>query len=279
MQTYSEQELKSLIEDVEREFTSHLAKAESSLKLAKSEDESEKKDESKEEHKDKEPEKKEEKGAEEPKQEESEKEEPKEEHKEEGEEKPSEEMSSEEKPSEEKKPEHGDEEGHDYDEEDMQHLHGMYSSMSKGELKAHHDIIRKCMDGKMMAKCEYSMEKSEKDFAIETKTDEEVTLLKSELEAAKAESGNLKKNLEAVEAFLKKFVEKTAPAGKAITSLDVIAKTEGANKEKPLQKSEIDRQLTEKAKNPSLSKSDRDAINSYYCGSKDIEKVRHLLNQ
>jgi hypothetical protein len=202
-------------------------------------------------------------------------------------------------------------EDHGYDDEDMQHMHGMYSSMSRGELKAHHDCIRKCMDGQGLAKCEdgvaksetgdaakdaegyrpnggptdgeaakaktpassgaQAMTKSEKDIVIE-----EVSLLKSELEAAKAKSEEHKKNLDAVESFLKKFVEKTAPAGKAITSLDTIAKTESARDVKPLSKSEIDAKLLAKAKDPTLAKSDRDAINSY-CVSKNIERVRHLL--
>jgi|SRR5271165_2015819 len=213
---------------------------------------------------------------------------------------------------------HGAAEDHGYDDEDMAHMHSMYSSMSKGELKAHHDCIRKCMDGMGLAKCEDGMakaemldakegehrpnggphdgeaakaktpaasdaqalNKSEKDLAVE-----ELSLLKSELEAtkaereaAKAESEKNKKSLEAVEAFLTKFVEKAAPSGKAITSLDIIAKTESAKEEKPLSKSEIDAKLMAKAKDFSLSKSDRDAINSYYCGSKDIKKVSHLLS-
>ncbi|HEY5236361.1 MAG TPA: hypothetical protein VIJ14_09305, partial [Rhabdochlamydiaceae bacterium] len=208
----------------------------------------------------------------------------------------------------------GDKEGqadedHGYDDEDMAHMHSMYSSMSKGELKAHHDAVRKCMDmgmSKGMAKAEMedgakdaegyrpnggpkngkaenesksaaptdtqAMNKSEKDAVIE-----EVTLLKSELEATKAKSEEHKKNLEAVESFLKKFVEKTAPAGKAITSLDIIAKTESAKEGKALSKSEIHEKLLAKSKDISLSKSDRDAINSYYF-SKNIESVRHLLS-
>jgi len=202
-------------------------------------------------------------------------------------------------------------ESHGYDDEDMQHMHSMYSSMSRGELKAHHDAVRKCMDSHGLAKCEDGMakaemvdgkegehrpnggphdgeaasakapaasgaqalEKSEKDIAIE-----EVSLLKSELEAEKAKGAESKKNLEAVEAFLKKFVEKSAPAGKAITSLDIIAKTEGTQNEKPLTKSEITAKLYAKAKDVSLSKSDRDAINSFCMGNKNIESVRHLLS-
>jgi hypothetical protein len=200
-------------------------------------------------------------------------------------------------------------EGHNYDEDAMNHMHSMYSSMSKGELKAHHDSIRKCMDGMGLAKCESGMAKAEmedgakdaqgyrpnggpKDGKAENEckaaapTDTQamnksesmkIDLMKSELEAARAETEKSKKEVAAVTDFLKKFVEKTAPAGKAITSLDIIAKTEGGTEEKPLQKSEIDARLTAKARDLSLSKSDREAINSYYCGSKNIEKVRHLL--
>jgi hypothetical protein len=206
-------------------------------------------------------------------------------------------------------------EDHGYDDEDMGHMQSMYGSMSRGELKAHHDCIRKCMDGMGLAKCEdgmvksengdaakdaqgyrpnggpkdgmaeaegkgpassdaQAMTKSERDMAIS-----EVSLLKSELESVKAQSVEEKKNLEAaLSKFLTKFVEKTAPAGKAIMSLDVIAKTEnGQAAEKPLSKSEIDAKLLAKAKDFSLSKSDRDAINSYCCGNKDITKVSHLL--
>ena len=59
---------------------------------------------------------------------------------------------------------------------------------------------------------------------------EEISLLKSELEAAKAESEEEKRTWKRLKHFLTKFVEKTAPAGKAITSLDIIAKTENAKK-------------------------------------------------
>ncbi len=301
---YTNEQLNSLIADVTKEFTQHLAKAEESFKLAKSEDES-KKDESKE---------KDEKKASEESDGESKK--PMEEEKKEDKGvKDQDQQKAGEHPlpkdGEPDEPKQGDEMDHGYDDEDMKHLHGMYSSMSKGELKAHHDCIRKCMDGMGLAKCEdgmsksemgdaakdaegyrpnggpsdgeaaskktppasdmQAMEKSEKDVVVE-----EVSLLKSELEATKAKSEEYKKNLDAVESFLKKFVEKTAPAGKAITSLDVIQKTESANSEKPLSKSEIDAKLLAKAKDVALSKSDRDAINSY-CFSKNIEKVRHLL--
>ena len=202
-------------------------------------------------------------------------------------------------------------EGHGYDDEDMGHMHSMYSSMSKPELKAHHDVIRKCMDGMGLAKCEDGMAKAEMEDAAKdsqgyrpnggpkdgkaekekgpASSDEqamnksekfinEVSLLKSELEAVKAKSAEEKKILEsAVQNFLTKFVEKTAPAGKAITSLDIIAKTEGSKNEKPLSKSEIDAKLLAKSKDQATSQSDRNAINSYYF-SKNLETVRHLLS-
>lgn len=316
---YTNEQLNGLIAEVEKEFKVHLAKAEEGFKLAKSEDESKDKSKEKDEAKasdeskgesDKkmESEKPEDKGIKDQHQQDNSKDD-KGQPMESKEERAAEDKKENSKPSDDP---HGAAEDHGYDDEDMEHMHSMYSSMSKGELRAHHDSIRKCMDSHGLAKCEDGMakgemsdaakdaqgyrpnggpkdgkgeaegkgpassdaqalNKSEKDVAIE-----EVSLLKSELEAEKAKSAESKKNLEAVESFLKKFVEKTAPAGKAITSLDIIAKTESAEGEKTLSKSEIDAKLLAKAKDVSLSKSDRDAINSYYF-SKNIEKVRHLL--
>lgn len=303
---YTDKDLNSLIAEVEKEFTSHLAKAEESFKASKPKDE------------DKQPDQKEVNGSDDDSKNSAkdEKTDAKEENS--GEQadagKSAKPMEHESEGDKGVKDQHQQQdgakegqadEGHGYDDEDMAHMHSMYSSMSKPELKAHHDVVRKCLDGMMgkmemsegMAKAEMSdcakdaegyrpnggpkdgaaekegkgpkssdmqaLEKSEKDVFIG-----EVALLKSELETAKAEK-------EAVTAFLKKLVEKTAPAGKAITSLDIIAKTEDAGQEKPLNKSEIDAKLLAKSKGD-LCKSDRDAINSYYF-SKNIETVRHLL--
>ena len=60
------------------------------------------------------------------------------------------------------------------------------------------------------------MEKSEKS---------EFDLIKSELEATKAEKEALKKNFDTVQEFLTKLVKKV-PQGKAITSMEQIAKSE-----------------------------------------------------
>ncbi len=256
---YTDKDLEKLMAEVSTQFTAHLAKAE---------DESKEKDESAEkpEH-----EKEEDKGVEDQHQEDTSKEDK-------GEQPESKEERIEADKEENSKPiddAHGDAEDHGYDDEDMQHMHSMYASMSKAELRAHHDAVRKCMDGHGLAKCEDGMMKSEKDVVVAVES-EEVSLLKSELEAVKAQSAEKEKNLDAVSAFLTKFVEKTAPAGKAITSLDIIAKSGSASEEKPLTKNEIHEKLLAKSKDLSLAKSDRDAINSYYF-SKNIETVRHLL--
>lgn len=170
--------------------------------------------------------------------------------------------------------------GHDYDAEDMAHLEKMYMSMSDGERKVHHDVIAK------LAKCgDISMSKSETVTSVEVKSEivkpepnKELDLLKSEVEAQKAKAEGLQKSLDAVSAFLTKLVEKkTAPAGKAITSMDVIAKSEGGSGEKTLTKSEIDTALSKKAQDPKLEKSDRDAINAYYLSGASINSISHLL--
>lgn len=303
--SYTSEELGSLLEEVSKDFSAF---------LAKSEDESEKKDPKEEGEKQEMPKDESKKMDSEMPKEESMKEEPKKEM--------SEGKESGEAP-ESKMPMEGEKQGmpaedHGYDQEDMDHMHQMYSTMSKGELKAHHDIIRKCMDGMGFAKCESGMakaemedaakdaegfrpnggpsdgeaastktpkasdtqalEKSEKGLVLEVSSDKEIALIKSELQIAKSENEKSKKELEAAVAFITKFVEKTAPAGRAITSTDIIAKTENVNgNEKPLSKSEIMVKLSSKAKDPTLSKSDRDAITSYCLSKSNISKVSHLL--
>lgn len=265
---YTNEQLLELVKTVETEFSAHLNL------LAKSEDESEK-EEFKEKAK---PEHKEEKDESEPKSEHKEEKSPesKEEGEEEHEEESSEHKEEPHKEGEEEPKSAQSDEDHGYDDEDMKHMHDMYSSMSRGELRAHHDSVRKCMDGMGLAKCEDGMHKSEKDTAITFSTGD-IDLLKSELAAEKVKSEESKKNLAAVVESLAKFVTKSVPAGKSITSTDIIAKSEGSKKEITLSGSEITTALTKKASNPAMSAEDKQAINDYYFGSKNIEKVRHLL--
>jgi hypothetical protein len=71
--------------------------------------------------------------------------------------------------------------------------------------------------------------------------------------------------------------KKVAPQGKAITSLDVVAKSEGGQEEKTLSKGEIDTILSKKSQDPKLEKSDRDAINAFYLNGASINSISHLL--
>lgn len=275
---YTQEYVAQLISDVEKAFTAHLAKAEDTS-LAKSEGD-EKDHKEKEEHKE-EPEHKEE----------APKHEAKEEHHEEGKE-----HDEKHEPKAEEHQEHG-EESHDYDQEDMDHMEKMYRSMSKGELSAHHGCIQKCMgkseakpaemskneaeghkNGGEMSACEpkdVPGAKSEASKAhgdkMEKSENQEVELLKSELETQK-------KYVEGIQEFLTKLVKKSAPQGKAITSLDVVAKSEMSIKDESLTKAQIHEVLKTKSGDPTLKKSDRDAINAFYLnGQVNVNSISHLL--
>lgn len=171
-----------------------------------------------------------------------------------------------------------------YDAEDMQHLEKMYMSMSNDEQHIHHDVLRKCMDASGMQKCgDMSMNKAEATAptsievkAEDIKTNPEVEILKSEVEAHKAKSEELKKNLDAVQEFLTKLVKKV-PQGKAITAYEQVAKSESAEDEKQLTKTEVKELLSKKAADPTLTKSDRDAINAFYLNDAHINTISHLL--
>jgi hypothetical protein len=255
--TYSKEEFQAMVAELESEFMNLMkSEQESAQLLAKSEEDS-KKEEEKEEHK------------------EEHKEEPKAEAKESDEKK--DEPKAEEKKDEDKKEE--DDEDHGYDEEDMEEMHKMYSSMSKAELKAHKDAVEKCY----MAKCGEmtQMKKSEESSKEEVakKSSEESALLKSELESIKKENEELKKNIEGLVAAINTYVtKKQAPARKAITDIEFVKKSEEAQ-EKKLTKSEIDAILTKKAQDPKTSRQDREAINSFYLNNAGVEKIAHLLKQ
>lgn len=289
---YTQKELAKLIEDVEKEFTVQLNKAEEDhkSKLAKSEGAESSAVLAKAEEKPED--KKEEKPSEDKKEA---KPEDKAEHKEEKEEAPAEaKPEDKEAAAPEHKEEAGKEEsapaesdGCDYDEEDLEHMHKMYMSMNKGELKAHHDSVRKALDSQGMQKCgDMHMSKSETNVTADTKnievkaedikTNPELDLAKSEAAAYKAKAEDLKKNLDAVQEFLTKLVKKV-PQGKAITSLEQITKSESSAEEKVLSKGEVDSILNKKAADPTLAKSDREAINAFYLNGANINTINHLL--
>lgn len=270
-------EFSQLIADVEKEFGAYLAKAESSNVAASEVQALSKSDEE---------------GKEEPKKEE-EKEESKPEHKPEMKDEKSKPEHKEEAKEEEKTPEHkpeegkeGEEEGHGYDEDDMNHMHEMYGSMNKHELKAHHDSVRSALDKCMgMEKEEAPMEaakpahpsmaKSEISIELPVAT-KELELVKSDLAAEKAKSDELKKSFDLVTQLLSKMVKKGAPQGKAVTSVETLAKSE-TTPVTNLSQVQITEILTRKAKESSLSKADREAINAFYLSGTSIQTINHLL--
>ena len=106
---------------------------------------------------------------------------------------------------------------------------------------------------------------------MEKSENTEVELLKSELAVERAEKAAIKE-------FLTALAKKTAPQGKAITSLDVVAKSEMPSEDKSLTKGQIHEILKAKTGEPSLKKSDRDAITSYYLtGQVNVNSISHLL--
>ncbi len=259
--TYSKEEFQAMVANLESEFMNLMkSEQEAAQPLAKSEEAP------------KEEEKKEEK--------EESKEEPKAEAKESDEKK--DEPKAEEKKDEEKKE---DDEAHGYDDEDMEEMHKMYHSMSKGELKAHKESVEKCWMAKcgemtQMTKSEETSQVQPEVKAEEQKPSEESTLLKSELESAKKENEELKKNIEGLVSAINTFVtKKTAPARKAITDIEFVKKSEEGSEEKKLTKSEIDSILAKKAQDPKTSVQDRAAINSFYLTNAGVEKIAHLLKQ
>lgn len=297
---YTEKQLTKLLADVEKEFTIHLEKAEENFKLAKSEGEStatgveqtilakaedDSADDKKEDKKD------------------DAKEAPAAESKDEAKEAPAAESEEEvaAAPAEQADAAAPAADGHGYDEEDLAHLNEMYSSMSFEELMAHHDAVKACLDA-MAAEQAPAQEAPAPEAPVadvaaapaaeaapidkcgdmqiaKSEGSVEVELVKSELAAQKAKNEELKKTLDAVQEFVTKLAsKKAAPAAKAITAVETIAKSEITTEVKQLSKSEITAILNKKSADPKLSKSEREAINSYYgSGQVSIEKISHLL--
>jgi hypothetical protein len=104
----------------------------------------------------------------------------------------------------------------------------------------------------------------------------ELELIKSELEAEKAKNADLKKSFDKATEVLTAMVKKVVPQGKAITSLDVVAKSEGGQESAELTKAQVTEILMKKDQTK-LTKSDRDAINSFYLGGSDFNTISHLL--
>lgn len=185
-----------------------------------------------------------------------------------------------------------------YSEEAMDILDKMYASMSKEELLVHHHSCVKALDSmgeehkhpsESIEKCgEVTMMKSES----KDQSGAELILAKSEIAAtkskldlakkeatdAKAKVEELQKTLHGVQEILTLMVKKV-PQGKAITSMEQIAKSESKKVDiTKLSKSEITQILYKKASDPTLSVSDRKAIDEYYLKKANLNTISHLLN-
>jgi hypothetical protein len=163
------------------------------------------------------------------------------------------------------------------EEEDYETIDDLYASMTKSEKEAHYAAVKKSIFGEEVeeeAVEEQSMEKSEE---VEAKEDEEVEMLKSENE-------ELKKNYEQLNELVSKlFNTKKAPAQKAVTNVNYIAKSEETEFEEKedfsnMSKSEVTAKL--KAIDYSeLKKSDREAINNYYLDNGSVDSIKHLIRE
>jgi hypothetical protein len=162
--------------------------------------------------------------------------------------------------------------------EDYETIDELYASMSKSEIEAHYDSVKRVMFGEAE---EESMEKSEEE--TEAEETEEIQMVKSENEGLKEENEELKKNLENIESLINKmFNTKKAPSQKAITGASYIAKSEETEEDEvdfsKMAKSEI----TSKLKGldyASLEKSDREAINEYCLNNGSVDKIKHLIKE
>jgi pyruvate/2-oxoglutarate dehydrogenase complex dihydrolipoamide acyltransferase (E2) component len=97
----------------------------------------------------------------------------------------------------------------------------------------------------------------------------EVVALQADLAASQQAIGHLVK---AVEQALAR------PLRKAVTSLsDVAPSAAEADATKDMSPEEVTRRLRDAAKNPKLSKSDRDLINRYCFKQADLTQIKHLL--
>lgn len=172
----------------------------------------------------------------------------------------------------------------DYDEEDIAEMDKMYASMSKSEAQAHLESIQKALGEESQESQTEEMTKSEEEVVEASESNE---LLKSELDTLKKENAELKKSFDMLTEALSKSVKRStsAPKQKAITRIEYIAKSEDENTETKeqeldvtsLSKSEISKILSQKAKNPTLEKSDREKINQYYLEGGSIDNIKHLL--
>jgi len=109
---------------------------------------------------------------------------------------------------------------------------------------------------------------------------EELTLVKSERDAAAMKIAELEKSVAALTDSLGKVLAQ--PMRKSITGKDIAGvlatDPKPAPKYESMTKSEITKKLLTVANDPALKKSDRQLINNYYKGEANVEALAHLLS-
>jgi len=159
--------------------------------------------------------------------------------------------------------------------EDYETIDDLYASMSKNEIEAHYESVKRVMFGEAE---EESIAKSES----EEEESEEIQMVKSENSNLKEENEELKKSLENIENLINKmFNTKKAPSQKAITATNYIAKSEEEDNQVDFSKM-TKGEITSKLKSidySSLEKSDREAINEYCLNNGSVEKIKHLIKE
>lgn len=158
-------------------------------------------------------------------------------------------------------------EDEDYTDMEKEELETLYANMTKAEAELHFASLTKYWENQT----EETMAKSEVE-------NEEVSLVKSENSLLKAEVDSLKKNIDQLIEALKANVNQ-APARKAITSIDYIAKSEQAPQTEVKQYSRME--ALKKLRNVasgSLSKSDQEAVIEFTLDNKiSTDTIKHLL--
>jgi hypothetical protein len=159
-------------------------------------------------------------------------------------------------------------EGQQGDELSDQELHQIYASMEPAELERHYMIVRSLLrdqyqKAEMSEKIKKNEEggnmKSDKKEKLKKKVAEQEQTIKDLQKSQKEMEDSLTGALKAVELIAK-------PTRKAVVGdVQVLNKTEEAKKDafSGLSKAEICAKLNDKVKDPSLNKSQRQAINSY----------------
>lgn len=155
--------------------------------------------------------------------------------------------------------------------EEYETIDELYNSMTKSEKEAHYASCKKALFG-------------EEEVQEAPAPKVEQTMNKSESEKLKEENEELKKSYSQLNDLVSKMFEaKKAPAQKAITSTNYIAKSEGFNEQDEVDFSKMSKgEITEKLKTvdqSTLKKSDREAINNFYLKNGSVDKIKHLIKE